>query len=331
MRVVLLLELGADVRIPPVCDPRSGRVREDWSVRESDPASNWALELALRLKAARSGASVTVIHMGPPSTESWLRHALALGADRVVRVWDPESTGARAAGKAVVLSAAATTAGFDLILAGAAGVLEACGQLGVLLAARLGVPCVTDATGVAVPSRVGGEPASQTAIAPDGVEITRCLERGYQERVEATLPVVVTVAGAAVPPDAAPPALSARELLHARTAEILQWDLADLGVPLDWVRRADATLRYGPSGPRRPRLRPLPAPDSSLPAFDRILRLIEGSVKRREGRVVRAPAEAVVGEVFLTLRDEGWLDHLLPNSGPAPGEDGPAQGDGGSP
>ncbi len=38
MRILVLLEVGADVRIPPELDPRSGRVREEWLVRELDPA-----------------------------------------------------------------------------------------------------------------------------------------------------------------------------------------------------------------------------------------------------------------------------------------------------
>ena len=43
MRILVLLEVGADVRIPPELDPRSGRVREEWLVRELDPASARAL------------------------------------------------------------------------------------------------------------------------------------------------------------------------------------------------------------------------------------------------------------------------------------------------
>ena len=36
MRALVLLEVGADVRVPPDLDPRSGRVREDWLVPEVD-------------------------------------------------------------------------------------------------------------------------------------------------------------------------------------------------------------------------------------------------------------------------------------------------------
>ena len=125
------------------------------------------------------------------------------------------------------------------------------------------------------------------------------------------LPVVATVAAAARrAPRAAPPDIPAGALLAAQGAEIPVWDLADLGVPPDRVRRADQTLRYDRPRPVRPRLRPIAAPDSALPAFDRILKLVQGSVQRREGRVVQKPAEEIVEEVFRTLKDEGWLDHL---------------------
>jgi hypothetical protein len=99
-------------------------------------------------------------------------------------------------------------------------------------------------------------------------------------------------------------------LLAAQRAEIPVWDLADLGVPLDRVRRADRALRFGRTRAVRPRLRPLAAPDPALPAFERVLELVQGSVQRREGRVVQKATGEIVEEVFSTLRDEGWLDHL---------------------
>ncbi len=147
MRILVLLEVGADVRIPPDLDPRSGRVREEWLVRELDGASERALGLALALQSRAAGVEVTAVHLGPGQAEPWLRQALARGADHAVRVWSEELAGVTAPGKALVLAAAAQAAGFDIVLAGAAGVRDAGGQLGVLLAGRLGVPCVTQAVG----------------------------------------------------------------------------------------------------------------------------------------------------------------------------------------
>ena len=90
MRVLVFVGEGVDVRVPPQRDPRSGRVREQWLVREIDPASARALDLALALKSAGVATEVTAIHMGPETTETYLQQALARGCDRAIRVWDEE-------------------------------------------------------------------------------------------------------------------------------------------------------------------------------------------------------------------------------------------------
>jgi len=301
MKVLVLLEVGADVRVPPDCDPRSGRVRAERLVWELDPASARALSLALRLKVDEPGLEITALHLGPAWGEPWLREALAQGSDRAVRVWSEEIGVVRAAGKAVILAAAAQAAGFDVVLVGAAGVLNADGQLGVLLAAHLGVPCVTQSVGLSL---------SAGTAAAGRAQITRGLDRGYRERVEVSLPVVVTVSSGAS--EETPPHIPVAARLKSQTCQIQTWDLGDLGVPLEQVRVADQALRYGRPRPPRPRLHPIAAPDSTLPAFDRILKLVQGSVKRREGRIVRESAESTVAQIFDALRDEGWLDHLRP-------------------
>lgn len=332
MMVLVLLGEGADVRVPPQRDPRSGRVREEWLVREVDPASALALEMALALKhaaaeretagvaaggaampamrelAMRAGGAaveVTAIHMGPETAQTYLQQALALGCDRAIRVWEEQCAGLHAAGAAVVLAAAAQAAEFDVVFCGATSVVDAGGQLGQLVAARLGVPCVTRAV------EVGGASPDDGAWTSERLEILRDLDAGYRERVRADLPLVVTVsppaAGSGSP---ALPVLSARALLAAQQCDLPVWDLADLGVPFEDVRAAERALSYGEAQPRRPRLTPISAPDPALPAFDRILKLIEGTVKRREGRIVKEPPETVAEEIFASLRDEGWLDHL---------------------
>lgn len=334
LRVLVFLGVGADTRIPPECDPRSGRVREERLVREIDPDSARALDLALRLKELDRPTEVTVIHFGPEDRAPWLRRALALGADRAVRVWDGDAARARTAGRAVILAAAAEVAGFDLVLAGAKGAVDSGGRLGVLAAAHLGVPCVTQVVDIVaersesvLPDREGPgeEDRPQDQDRPGDqvhLELVRGLDRGFRERAEVLLPAVATVssaegfAGPLTGAAAAPAVVTAGALLAAQAREITVWDLADLGVPLEKVRDADRSLSYGRPRPPRPRLRPIAAPDPTLPAFDRILKLIEGSVKRREGRIVRESPDATVAEILRTLQEEGWLDHLRPEAGP---------------
>ena len=307
MKLLVFLELGADVRIPPERDPCSGRVREEWLVREIDPSCARALGLALGVKAAVPGSDVTIIHLGPPDSEPWLRHALARGCDGAIRVWDDDAAEAGVAGKAVILAAAARTAGFDLILTGAAEVIEGDGQLGVLVAAHLALPCVTQITDITAPGDGEGTSGSGKA------EFARDLDRGFRERVEVGLPIVATVsAGGSGGEASAPLDIPVVALLATLDSKIPVWDLADLGVPNDRVRRAEQPLRHGRPGPRHARLHHLVSPDPALPAFERIRQLVRGSVRLREGRVVRRPAETIVEEIFETLREEGWLDHLRP-------------------
>jgi electron transfer flavoprotein beta subunit len=306
MKILVFLDVAADVRIPPERDPRSGRVREDRLVPEIDPAGARALDLALALAADRPNGHITVIHVGPPEHDAILRQVLARGCHRATRIWDDEAAEAGTAGTAVILAAAAQAAGYDLMATGDRGVIGAGGQLGVLVAGHLGVPCVTE---------VGA-----AALSADSHQLTatRELERGFRETVETALPAVITVSGASAAEGAAPPNISARALLAALEEDVIEWTLADLGVVPGAVRQADRPLEYGLARPRRPRLHPVVPPDPRLPAFDRILALVQGSVKHREGRVVRRPAEDVAQEVFETLRDEGWLDHLRPHAGSGP-------------
>jgi electron transfer flavoprotein beta subunit len=319
MKLLVVVEVGADLRIPPQREPRSGRVREEWLVAELEPASVRALEIALSLKAVQPGAEIAVLHLGPADNERWLRWSIARGCDRAVRVWDDEVADAKGAGKAVILAAAARALGFDLLLSGTAGVLDASGQLGVLLAESLETPCVTQVIDIAVAetaARQGGTgegnaAADEGAGSPGRAVLTRALYGGFRERAEGVLPLVV----AAHPDESGGgpltgPIVSASALLTAHEQQIPVWNLADLGVPSERVREADQALQMGEPRPVRPRLHSLKAPDPALPAFERVLMLVEGAVQRRAGEVIQKPAEEIVDEIFQNLKDEGWLDHL---------------------
>ncbi len=293
MRLLVLLEPSDDVRIPPRRDPRSGRLRTGWQVSRLDPAAAHALDTALALKATRLGAEVVAVLLGPEEDDIFLRDALARGCDEVVRVWDEECLGLRAPGKALILAAAARAARCDLVLAGAAGAATASAQVGVLVAAHLGVPCVTRAVDLDVPD--GG-----------AVRATRALAGGFREIVEVSPPALFTFVPAEL--DVSPAPVAAVLAAHARAVPV--WDLAELGVPREDARRADAALRYGRLGTPQPATRAAQAPDPAAPAFERIGELVRGTVRRRDGRVSNRSAAESAEELFQLMRDGGWLDHL---------------------
>jgi electron transfer flavoprotein alpha/beta subunit len=88
MRLLVLLESSADVRIRPRRDRLTGRLRPAWQVRRLDPSAVRALDVALAAKTVRRGTQVVAALLGPEEDEAFLRHVLARGADAVVRVWD---------------------------------------------------------------------------------------------------------------------------------------------------------------------------------------------------------------------------------------------------
>jgi electron transfer flavoprotein beta subunit len=314
VRVLVLLERAGDTALRAQSDGLTDeryaageRGPHDWRIRQVDPAAQHALELALDLKVKLPSTEVTLVHLGPVGAERWMRDEAARGCGGALRVWDAELAGAGTQVKALVLAAAADGRGFDLVLAGAESLSSAGSQLGVLVAAHLGVPCVTQACAL----ELGPDGA------PDELAFTRALAAGYRERVAVSLPAVVTVA-----PSTSPPAHVAAlpELLRWQTAEIPVWDLALLGVPREALRAAALPLTAGALRAPRPRRKPIAAPDQSLSAFERVVQLVAGTVQRRRARVVRGVPDEVAREIVATLSSEGWLDHLRQQSAGSPGD-----------
>ncbi len=126
------------------------------------PYDEIALEKALQLRDQAGQGSVTVLCLGPADATKELRGALAMGADAALHVVgeppaDPVAT-------AQTLEAALAGRPFDLLLLGKQATDEDDAAVGPLLAARLGLPCVTfvDAVerqgpGLAVRREVDGE------------------------------------------------------------------------------------------------------------------------------------------------------------------------------
>ncbi len=294
MKILVFIKEVPDIRIPLVCHEHTGRLRTEWSVPMLNPADQSAMRAALKLKKNLPGSHITLIHLGPPSGERWIREGLALGCDEGVRVWDEGLDGIDANGKALIFARMARILEFDCILTGARSLDTGSGQMGALLASRLDLPYI----GSAEEFEVGVQKRSVIAL--------KRLARGYHERIETPIPLVVAMEASSEPPGDSP----LPPLLDAIEKAIPCFDCADLGIPLSLLHREKALLSYGPLRFPKARLKRTPAPDSSLPAFMRIQKLIEGTVTGREGRIIAGEEDHVVEELFQTLLREGWLNHL---------------------
>jgi len=137
-----------------------------------------ALEVGLQLREKLAGATVTVVTVGPEGAEDVLRKALAVKADRAVRVpleQDCKLSGGMVAG---LLAGVARQLEADLVICGRqAGDWDG-GQVGLILSEELGWPGANLVTGI--------EPGA------GGLVLKRELEEGY-EVIEGNVPLVAVV------------------------------------------------------------------------------------------------------------------------------------------
>lgn len=103
------------------------------------PYDDYALARAIEIKEA-SGATVTVLNVGPADTEPTIRKALAIGADDAIRV-NAEPTDSFFVASQIAEHAKA--GGFDLILMGRESIDYNSGVVHSIVGEMLGIPSVS--------------------------------------------------------------------------------------------------------------------------------------------------------------------------------------------
>ncbi len=143
------------------------------------------VEAAVQLKE-KAGGTLFGLSLGPAAAREGFREVLAIGVDEITLVEDPFGGKADASIAVSVLEAAINKLGpFDLIVAGFASDDGYTYQVGPRLAERLNLPLVSF--------------ARQLSVQDGKIQADRDLD-DHQERVEVSLPAVVTVAEEAYPP-----------------------------------------------------------------------------------------------------------------------------------
>lgn len=137
-----------------------------------NPYDEYSLTKALKLKEAQGG-SVTVLNVGPVTTEPTIRKALAIGADNAIRVNAEATDGFFVASQ---IANVAKQNNYDLILCGQESLDYNGGQVPGMLAGLLDVPFVNACVGLSV----------------DGTSATALREiDGGKEELKANLPMVI--------------------------------------------------------------------------------------------------------------------------------------------
>jgi len=163
---------------------------QDASFELNEPDA-YALEEALRLKE-KHGGEVVVCSAGPGRAAQVLREALARGADRAIHVESDALASADAFVIADALAAAIRDESFDLVLTGLQSDDQGFGQVGVVLAERLGMPHATIIMEVQVESSPTGSGHPSTGSGR-GLRVKRELEGGWFQWMTLPLPALLTI------------------------------------------------------------------------------------------------------------------------------------------
>jgi electron transfer flavoprotein beta subunit len=186
------------------------RAAADGVINEVD---EFAIEEGLRIAEAHGG-EVTILSVGPARAAESIRKALSMGAAKAVHVLDDEIAGSDALATSAVIAAALGHVGFDLVIAGAESTDARTGVVPAMLAERLGVPQLTQ--------------ASKVDISGSEVTVRRMSDDGY-DVVTASLPAVVSVLEKINEPRYP----SFKGIMAAKKKPVQTLGLADLGVSAD--------------------------------------------------------------------------------------------------
>jgi electron transfer flavoprotein beta subunit len=168
-------------------------VTREWQLRVNE-AKNWirdqdasfelnepdayALEEALRLKEKHSG-EVVVVSAGPARASQVIREALARGADRAIHIESDALASADAFTVAEAIASAIREEKFDLVLTGLQSDDQGFGQVGVILAEKLGMPHATI--------------IMEVQAGDSGLRVKRELEGGWFQWIALPMPALLTI------------------------------------------------------------------------------------------------------------------------------------------
>lgn len=159
-------------------DPETKKIIREGVENEINPADKNALEAALQLKD-KYGCKVTVLGMGPPIWEPYMKLAVAMGADDAILVSDRAFAGADTLATSRTLAAALRKIGdYDLIFCGEESSDSGTGHVPPSIAEFLGIPQLTF--------------VSEIDLVDGKVRAKRMLE-GAHEVVEAETPLLVSI------------------------------------------------------------------------------------------------------------------------------------------
>lgn len=285
LKILVLLRECNDPRPPARVISRGAGISERGLRRIANPADLSALEEALRLRDSL-GATVTALAVGPERLDDLLRLAASMGADRCIRCWDHGLEHGDVTGDARVLARIVGVLTPDLVFTGSRLPDRGDDPVPALAAALGSTPCLAAVT--------------QLKLTGSGVLAMRKTDRGGRQEVSAPLPCFVLFEETLTPRY---PTIDG--VTDALIHPLEKWDLTSLGLPFWEVGAVGAYLTLAEFGTPRPDPLRVVTPDAQLPAFERILSLLSGGIKAREGKQHNLRAEEAADGIWRILVEEG--------------------------
>lgn len=146
-----------------------------WRMNEYD---EYAVEQAVQLKEQEADSDLTVLCIGPDRVKETMKKALAMGCDRGAHLLDDEFYTKEPMEIAAIIAEYAKDKNFDAIFTGMQSQDRGSGQVGVLLAEMLDIPCITTVIDFVFE---GGE-----------IKVKRELEGGVRAKVKTSTPALLT-------------------------------------------------------------------------------------------------------------------------------------------
>lgn len=225
MEIIVCVKWVADTsEAELVVDSDSRDVEKDDLDFDINDWDRFAVEEAVRIKEKVDG-KVTVVTVAPEDAEEMLRESLARGADEAFQLWDDAFEGSDGFAVAGILANFIKERSCDLVLTGTQADDDCAGQLGGMLAAKLGVPHAT---------------LVQKIDFQDGkVTVLRELEGGLSETLELDLPAVISIATGLNEPRF----VSIRAVRKVASIEIPTLEMGDLGLEESAVGAAGSRIQ----------------------------------------------------------------------------------------
>jgi electron transfer flavoprotein alpha/beta subunit len=252
-------------------------LRDEYTV--VDPIGRNLLEEGLTLRE-KLGGELTVISAAPAAGDEILADALRYGADRAVRLWHEDLTGADTWLISRAIKGLLEKTGFDLALCGARSGDTGSGLMVSFLAHHLGV---VSATGI-IDLEVDGD---------NGIVVHKKLQKGRRETYRLKCPAVLGLEeGINEPRYVAPFSRTYREGMRKKP-EFFQPDPAATdGKPLVKLLRLSQS---------RPRVK-VGMDVSSLSMQDR-LKMMRGELGREKEEIFQGSPEEAARKIFSQIKD----------------------------